>query len=250
MIKDILEKVDNLPPLPQTIKEIEIFRNKSNKNADLEVTARGKKASGCDFFISLHSNACCNPSYNTAMACCQIIDSKSKIDDISADIGKKLADKVTTIMIIKIVGTVYRRSGDNGDYYGVLRGSKSVGVPGVLLEHGYHTNVDNTNWLLIDTNLDKLAVAEADIIFSYFGGTVTTAETTSTKLPYLVKIQSDDGFVNVRKTPSFTDSDIVKKINNSNIKYTIVEEKTVDNVKFGKLKSGIGWVALSCCEVV
>ena len=34
MIKDILEKVDNLPPLPQTIKEIEIFRNKSNKDAD------------------------------------------------------------------------------------------------------------------------------------------------------------------------------------------------------------------------
>ena len=34
MIKDILEKVDNLPPPPQTIKVIESFRNKSNKDAD------------------------------------------------------------------------------------------------------------------------------------------------------------------------------------------------------------------------
>ena len=34
MIKDILEKIDNLPPLPQTILEIEEFRKKSEKDAD------------------------------------------------------------------------------------------------------------------------------------------------------------------------------------------------------------------------
>lgn len=34
MIKNILEKIDNLPPLPQTIIEIEEFRKKSNKEAE------------------------------------------------------------------------------------------------------------------------------------------------------------------------------------------------------------------------
>lgn len=62
---------------------------------------------------------------------------------------------------------------------------------------------------------------------------------------YYVKINSDDGFVNIRKTPVFKDSDIVGTIKNGG-KYTIVDEITVDGVKFGKLKSGAGYIALSC----
>lgn len=68
--------------------------------------------------------------------------------------------------------------------------------------------------------------------------------------PYLIRVSSNDGFVNIRKTPKFADSDIVETIKNSNIEYTIVEEKTVDGVKFGKLKSGVGWIALSCTTKV
>ena len=74
--------------------------------------------------------------------------------------------------------------------------------------------------------------------------------TTSEFQPYLVKITSTDGFVNIRKTPSWGDKDIVGTIKNSNTKYTIVEEKTLDGVKFGKLKSGVGWIALSCTTKV
>lgn len=78
-----------------------------------------------------------------------------------------------------------------------------------------------------------------------------TGQAQSNKLqPYLIRVSSNDGFVNIRKTPKFTDSDIVETIKNSNIEYTIVEEKTVDGVKFGKLKSGVGWIALSCCTKV
>lgn len=66
---------------------------------------------------------------------------------------------------------------------------------------------------------------------------------------YTVIVNSADGYVNVRKTPTFKDTDIVTKITNSNVKYTIVAETTVDGVTFGKLKSGLGWIALSCCEV-
>lgn len=73
---------------------------------------------------------------------------------------------------------------------------------------------------------------------------------TVTELPYLVQIASSDGFVNIRKTPSWDDSDIVDVIKNGYTKYTIVEEKTLDGVKFGRLKSGIGWIALSCTTKV
>ena len=38
-----------------------------------------------------------------------------------------------------VEGTVCRRMGQSGDYYGVLRGAANVGVPGMIIEHGFHT---------------------------------------------------------------------------------------------------------------
>ena len=97
---------------------------------------------------------------------------------------------------------------------------------------------DDNNCTRYNTFLKDVATA--------MGQTSTSTEFKS----YLVKVTSTDGFVNIRKTPKFVDSDIVGKIENSNIKYTIVEETTVDGVKFGKLKSGAGWIALSCTTKV
>ena len=97
---------------------------------------------------------------------------------------------------------------------------------------------DDNNCTRYNTFLKDVATA--------MGQTTTSTEFQS----YLVKITSDDGSLNIRKTPKFVDSDIVGKIENSNIKYTIVEETTVDGVKFGRLKSGIGWIALSCTTKV
>ena len=34
MLEKILEKIESLPPLPQTIEEIEAFRKKQNKEVD------------------------------------------------------------------------------------------------------------------------------------------------------------------------------------------------------------------------
>lgn len=73
----------------------------------------------------------------------------------------------------------------------------------------------------------------------------TSTETSAKFTPYLVKVVSKDGYVNIRKTPNWNDSDIVGKIETSNIKYTIINETIYDGTKFGKLKSGIGWISLN-----
>ena len=62
--------------------------------------------------------------------------------------------------------------------------------------------------------------------------------------PYCIKVISDDGFINIRKTPNWENSDIVGQIPSGNVKYTIVAETMLDGVKFGKLKSGAGWISL------
>ena len=222
----------------------EVVTTRTNQATDSGLEARGRKSKGCCLFLSLHSNASSNTSADNSWACCLVPDSKTGIDEISADLGKKLADKVTEIMTGKSnSGYVYRRAGNGGsDYYGVLRGAKSVGTPAILMEHGFHTNIQNTEFLLDDENLKKIAAAEADIIAEYFN--ISSDDKTVSFKPYYVKVISDDGFINIRKTPNWENSDIVGQIPSSNIKYTIIEEKMLDGVKFGKLKSGAGWISL------
>lgn len=223
--------------------EVETTRDK--QAVDLGLEARGKKSKGCCLFLSIHSNASSDVGANYSVACCMVDDKTTGIDEISVQLGKKLADGVTYIMTGKENGgSVWRRKGDYGDYYGVLRGAKSVGTPAILLEHGFHTNMGNTEFLLNDDNLRKIAVMEADIIAEYFHASAP-ANTENAFAPYLVKVVSADGFVNIRKTPSWSDSDIVGKIETSNIKYTIVAETMLDGTKFGKLKSGAGWISLN-----
>ena len=87
----------------------------------------------------------------------------------STDIGLKLAKVVEAVMGTAQSGRTATRQGTNGEYYGVLRGANAVGTPGIILEHSFHTNTRATKWLSIDSNLQKLAKAEAECIASYYG---------------------------------------------------------------------------------
>lgn len=216
---------------------VEITR--ANQATDLGLEARGKKSKGCCLFLSIHSNACNDVTADNSVACCLVNDNRTNIDDISVDLGKKLADKVTEIMTGKRnAGRVYRRVGNGGsDYYGVLRGAKSVGTPAILLEHGFHTNLANTNFLLNEDNLKKIAIAEAEIIAEYFAGNTTAGE------PAVVsRVKILDDALNIRENPG-VDSAIVGVIKDHGV-YTIVDKKYVNGVEWGKLKSGAGWISL------
>lgn len=147
----------------------EVIITRSKKDIDLALEKRGKCSKDCLLFLSIHSNATSDVNSDYALACCLVEDNSTNIDEISVDIGKRLADGVTELMTGRVNdGKIWRRKGDSGDYYGVLRGAKSVGTPAILLEHGFHTNYANTIFLLDDTNLLTLAKLEADIIAEFF----------------------------------------------------------------------------------
>lgn len=158
---------------------ITVYTTRSEQHRDLSLTTRGKLSAGCDLFISLHSNAVgsrVDESVDYVVSYCQYDDRGISIDDISRDFGLKLAKTVASVMGTKQeprIGT--RRSDSDKDhdgilddnYYGVLNGARQVGVPGVIIEHSFHTNTRSTNWLLDNNNLDRLARAEAECIASY-----------------------------------------------------------------------------------
>ncbi len=172
---------------------------KKDLNDDPSLNDRGFMSKGYDLFLSVHSNASYSYSDDQPLAFVYQKLSWTDIDDISADVGKLLADTTTKVMGTSQKGAVTRRKGDadhdkNGalddEWYSVLFGSRYVGTPGLLMEHSFHTNYRSAVWLYNEDNLKKLAKEEAKVIYEYFRKkkeeeypvttTVTTTATTTT----------------------------------------------------------------------
>ena len=163
-----------------------VVTTRSNQATDLELTARGRMALGCDLFLSLHSNAVgsyVNENGDYAVVYRLTDDNTTKIDEISNELAYILAPVIASTMGTKQAWAVKQRLSDNDrnydgifndNYYGVLHGARTVGVPALILEHSFHTNTRITNWLLDEKTLDKLAKAEADALAKYFGMTEKT----------------------------------------------------------------------------
>lgn len=152
-----------------TARGIAVIKTRSNQATDLALTSRGRKAKGCDLFLSMHSNAASAESVDYPVA-------YVPLNGKGTAIGKKLADIVADVMGTVQKGRTATRKGSGGaDYYGVIRGAVAVGVPGVILEHSFHTNTKAAAWLMNDANLTKMAKAEADCIAEWLKGTAKPA---------------------------------------------------------------------------
>lgn len=154
---------------------IKVSQTRTDKAKDMDLEDRGKMAKGKDLFLSLHSNAAGDEKTNYVVCMYQVDDNCGDIDEQSKALAKKLADCVGNVMGAEAKTWSTQSSKDrdgNGykdDYYGVLRGAHSVGVPGVIIEHGFHTNKAQAEWLMKDSNLEKLAKAEAAVIAEHYG---------------------------------------------------------------------------------
>ena len=154
---------------------VEVITTRANQNTDKELTARGKVAKGCDLFLSIHSNAA-GSTVNESVDYPLVV---VPINGSGTALGKKLAECIQKTMGTKQKAQVWDKKNDNGaDWYGVIRGAASVGVPGLILEHSFHTQTKAAKWLYKDANLDKLAQAEAAVIAEYYGLSKTVTKTT------------------------------------------------------------------------
>lgn len=143
-------------------------RPKITDNPALEV--RGQMAKDHDLFISLHSNA---PKPNAAnysnIRGVAIYDSVAdRLDYLEVP----LCAEIARLMNTPNRGVKHRwntRTDRQGqDYYGVLRNAVTVArcPDAMLIEHGYHTNLQDAAWLLLEQNLRLLAAAEVNLIDS------------------------------------------------------------------------------------
>lgn len=144
----------------------QVVTTRASIDTNLGVYERGTASKGCDVFISLHSNACGTESVDYPVVY-RAYDNKNNVDTLALKLAKKVGELMGTTQAGR---TATRKNSSGGEYYGVLRGARAVGTPYyMLIEHSFHTNTKATKWLSKDANLDKLAVAEADILAEFFG---------------------------------------------------------------------------------
>lgn len=144
----------------------EVITTRTDIDTDLGVYERGAASKGCNVFISLHSNACSTESVDYPVVY-RAYDNLNDVDVLALQIAKKIGELMGTNQAGR---TATRKNSAGGEYYGVLRGARAVGTPFyMLIEHSFHTNTAATKWLSVDANLDKLAVAEAELLADYFG---------------------------------------------------------------------------------
>ena len=130
---------------------------------------KGKMAAGHDLIISLHSNAPAKASDTKPTG--SVIFRTIETPEIKP-LCDKIGTKVSEIMGHHYRGTMTKESGSRPgkNYNGVLRNAMAAGCKaGMLIEHGFHTNLNDSAFLIKDENLKKLAVAEAEIIAEWFG---------------------------------------------------------------------------------
>lgn len=129
-----------------------------------DVVERGNAAAGSDLFVSLHSNASNNDKCDN-INFVSVFYPYDAIDNTHED-AQKLAEAAETALCINKVPIqpccVTTRRGSRGDWYGVMRGAREVGVRKYfIIEHGFHTNADNALALLKTDVLTDIAIAEA-----------------------------------------------------------------------------------------
>ena len=142
------------------------------------IALRGELAAGCDLFLSLHTNANLDnangcPTFEQPLGITKPVviantcaAASPAALEVANAVGEELAAASARAGIatcaefdtvagagelrtwsdayndeVNVPGTVYVRLRDDGasDYYGVLRGAAEVGVPGFIIEHGFHT---------------------------------------------------------------------------------------------------------------
>ena len=200
---------------------------KSTQNAELAEEVRKANKSKADLFCATHFNAFKKTTAKRGV----------EVWYYTGDaLGKKIATKMAADLA-KLFNLPNRGAKATTNLYVLARTSMTAILPEVCF---CDAKGDTNAYKSITTA--KIASVMADAIEYGVGKVKTTAtKPAATTLPYKVKVIKD---CKIRTGPGVSYK-AVGSIKKSNIQYTIIEEKKVANVKWGKLKSKAGWITLS-----
>ncbi|MCR5302982.1 MAG: N-acetylmuramoyl-L-alanine amidase [Lachnospiraceae bacterium] len=161
------------------------------------ISLRGKYAEGCDYFISLHTNSNRDnangyPTFGQPVSINKpvvLVGVPALQNETALAIANAIGQNISAVYEneglctvtgfetaspgnirewsdafndgLDKCGAVCVRHGSSGDYYGILRGASEVGVPGLIVEHGFHSNAEVRREAMEGTLTDQWAAADA-----------------------------------------------------------------------------------------
>ena len=153
--------------------DVRMTREKVEDNPELVERGSMSGKLGAVMFLSIHSNA---PGGNPSDERYPKVRGAETFYSVSdcegnAPIARDLTDAVVRTMNTENRGIKTRRYPENDsiDYYGVLRSAAASGCKrAFLIEHGFHTNPEDSAFLQDSKCLARLAKAEAEVIDKWF----------------------------------------------------------------------------------
>lgn len=153
--------------------DVRMTRNKVEDDPGLAERGSMSGKLGAVMFLSIHSNA---PGGNPSDERYPKVRGAETFYSVSdcegnAPIARDLTDAVVRTMQTEDRGIKTRRYPDNEsvDYYGVLRSAAASGCKrAFLIEHGFHTNPEDSAFLQDSECLARLAKVEAEVIDKWF----------------------------------------------------------------------------------
>lgn len=137
-------------------QDVKVSLTKTEKE-DPELQLRGARAKGADLFLSCHSNAFSDSKVRGV----EIFDSVAKPNKILA---QKLVNELAGVMKTPNRGVKSKTLNNGQDWYGVLRAS--LAKSSMLIEHGFHTNMQDANTYV--NQRQNIAQATAKVIADHY----------------------------------------------------------------------------------
>lgn len=210
---------------PYDVKIIHTDNDEGNTDESLQSRVSKYLSAGAKAFVSIHHNAFTG-TWNGATG----VEAYTDMNPIPADTA--LAEAIYN-RLVKYTGLKGR--GIKKAAFTVINQNK---IPAVLIEGGFMDGSKDYKVITSEAGQDAYAKAVAEGLIEFCKLKKKAAPAFK---PYLVKVKV--GALNIRRTPNWNNSDVVGVITNRGT-YTIVGETMLGSTKFGKLKSGAGWISL------
>lgn len=149
-----------------------VLTRTQNECPDLDVRCQRAADAGASVCISIHINSASAGAYGSEVWVPNNSSYNNETHSVGEQLGKQILAKLAELGLynrgVKTKnysdsGEDYRYSdGSEGDYYGIIRYSRELGLTGIIIEHAFITNSsDASKYLSSDAKLKALGVADA-----------------------------------------------------------------------------------------
>lgn len=162
----------------ETYQGVDVYMTRtSDTYIGLEDRVAYAKSVGADVFVSIHINSHSTDAPSGAEVYYPNANYLPAASTIGGGIASSILNNLTALGLgnrgTKIKNSENGSTYDDGslaDYYSVIRNSKKSGFTGIIVEHAFVSNAsDANNFLNSDEKLQRLGIADATGIASYYG---------------------------------------------------------------------------------